>query len=598
MPTYSCVKLATSNKIIVCLVSLCLIIIFLPACKKSNGSHDDDPDQTNNHSIPPPTPVVTSITTYIPENIQNDNPVELSVNDISSLFDVQYNAFHSDPLQTDMYQTRLSGRNMLSVSDLFYFNMERVLPVTNSVRNYIDAVITKRELTYFQINQERNGDGVLPDGATFTFSSPNPDPGGTQGYGYSAYLNPATGGFALSMPSFSLDSAGSRWFLKSFGAWYFDFPVFDQANIKLIFSIPNSMLNTAPDSIFCYTFKNWKWTKGGVAKKVNNTYVASFKGRGIWNFAAPVTGNYLKLKVRTDKAATITNAKVVAKVNSLEVATARTDAEGNVLLFVPVNEPITLELSDSWQMTKPVAINIDAIKKASEKEVVIPQKETPYLITVNARVLDCLGNPVQNGTAVLSVGTVMPMQYYIPIQKGAFSTAVYVYGGGYAPLNVTLLDASNKPVGEVNQAFFGALSYPTEGRIFDFNFYTCSNYTNLYCNYSLDGATIFQKDDAGAFSSFLSVAAAKRINTQQGSQGIDIPFEFGLKVGPWNYYSGQVIVNGVTYQIDGSVSSENYMYRVDPDAGGYTEGCLLLNLTDNAGAKHRLSAVFRLKNKS
>ncbi|SHN34242.1 hypothetical protein [Chitinophaga sp. CF418] len=59
-----------------------------------------------------------------------------------------------------------------------------------------------------------------------------------------------------------------------------------------------------------------------------------------------------------------------------------------------------------------------------------------------------------------------------------------------------------------------------------------------------------------------------------------------------------IFINGVTYQIDGSVSSENHMYRVDPDAGGYTEGWMLLNLTDNAGAKHRLSAVFRLKNKS
>ncbi len=599
MPNCNFTKFTTSNIIVCCVINLFLLIIFLPACKKSNGSQEPEPNQPKDTAIPSPTPVVTSITTYIVGNSQTDNPVELSANNIPSLYNPQYFAFHSSPLGTDMYATRLSTRNLLTTASLYYFNMQRVLPVTNSIRNYIDVTIPKRQLSYHQLNQQRNGNGTLPDGATFTFGPPNPDPGGTQGYGYSAYLAPIANGFALSMPSFSMDSANTRWFLKSFGAWYFDYPVFDQAEIKLTIPIPAPMVNTAPDSIFCYSFKNLKWSRGGVAKKVNNTYVASFKGNGMWNFAAPVKGDYLKLKVRTDSAATITNTKVVAKVNSLEVATARTDASGNVLLFVPVNESITLELSDNAQLAKSTAINIGTITKASEKEVVIPQKTSPYLITINARVLDCSGNPVQNGYAVLSVSKVMPKQYYIPIQNGAFSTAVYANGGGYETLDVTLFDASNRPVGAVNQAIFGILSYPTEGRVFDFNFYACSNYKNLYCNYSLDGTKYFQKDDAGASSSFLAVSSANRINTQQGNLGIDIPFSFSLKEGPWNYYSGPVIVNGVTYQVDlSSASTANYMYRLDPDASGYTEGWVNLILKDNAGAAHKLTAVFRLKNKS
>lgn len=602
MPHCNCMKSVT-NWLAGCMSGLLLITILLPACKKDDdpakpNSPDPDKEQIKEHAIPVPTPIVTSIITFVNGNGQTDNPVDLSVNNISSLYNPQYVAFHSNPLITDMYETRLSGRNLLTTSYLSYFDMQRVLPVTNSTRNYIDATIPKNQGSYFQLTAQRNGSGTLPDGATFTFGAPNPDPGGSQGSGYSAYMNPAASGVSLSMPSYTLDSAGSRWFLRSFGAWQFNFPVFDQADIKLTFNIPASMVNMAPDSIFCYSFKNWKWSKGGVAKKVNNTYVASFRGNGLWNFAVPVKGDYLKLKVRTDSAATITNTKLVAKVNALEVASARTDPMGNALIFVPVNEPITIELVDNDQVAKLTTTNIGAITNASAKEIIIPQKTSPYFVTINAKVLDCSGNPVQNGTAVLASYNTRPRQYYIPFQNGSFSTALYAYGG-YETLYVTLFDAANKPIGAVNQVgAYGITSYANDPAVYNFNFYVCSNYKNLYCNYTLDGTSYFQKDDTGAPSSFLSAANANRITTQQGNLGIDIPFSFAFREGPWNYFSSTATVNGVTYQIVLGSNSVAYLYKLDPDAGGYTEGWVILTLKDNAGATHKLSATFRLKNKN
>jgi hypothetical protein len=582
-----------------------LILACLWGCKKSTDPNNPNPnpvDPVNYTPVTPYTPVTTSVITYMHGNSQSNNPVQLSINGAYSNYNLQYNAFSSGVITTDMFRTQLFEHNNLTASDLYYFHTPRVFPITPSFQNYADATVIPRELVYSASSGADNGYFWLPAGGSVSYGPLDPanyPNGGLQGFGYAAYLNPAGKGFALSMPDFSVDSMNKRWFLKSYGSYWLatSFPA--DKNVKLTIPIQTSMQSSAPDSVPSYKYENWKWVRGAMAKKINNTYQVPIQSSTLWNIALPVTGIYLKVNVRSDSASTLTNVKLVAKVNGLEVATGRTNADGNALLFVPANEKISLDVfPDQYNYQDDYAINktkeTGSFSSASEVDVNIPVKTTPGLATIFGRVYDCTGAPVQNGTALLSVSNVLPREFIVPIKNGRFTTSLYL-NGGYDGVYVSILDPGGVRQGGIAELVLGSGPYVQQGKEYDLNFYTCTSSSKLYFNFTLDDKKYLQADDATNLSPFITYGAGRISSVKNGT---GVTFNSGtLSTGPWNWYTGPVTVNGVDYQIDQSVSNyENYISHTDAVGTGYTEGWFLMDLKDNAGVRHKLSATFRLKN--
>jgi hypothetical protein len=587
------------------ITALLITLLLVWGCKKSTDPNNPNPvDPTYNYTpVTPSTPVTTSLITYMHSNSQTNNPVQLSINGAYSNYNLQYNAFTSGVIQTDLFRTQIFERNNLTVSDLYYFHTPRVIPITASFQNYADATVIPRELVYSASSGADNGFFWLPAGGSVSYGPLDPanyPNGGIQGFGYAAYLNPVAKGFALSMPDFSVDSINKRWFLRSFGSYWLDtyFPA--NKGVKLTIPIQPSMQAIAPDSVPSYRYENWKWIRGAMAKKINNTYQVPINSSTLWNIALPVTGVYLKVNLRSDSAATLTNMKLVAKVNDQEVATGRTNGEGNAILFVPANEKISLYVyPDQYNYQDEYPLNktkeIGSFSTASEVEVNIPVKTTPGLTTLYGRVYDCNGTPVQNGTALLSVSNVMPREYYVPIKNGRFTTSIFLQGG-YDGVYVSILDPGGVRQGGISELVLGSGPYVQQGKEYDLNFYTCTASTRLYFNYTLDDKKYLLTDDASNGSPFITYAAG-HISSVKNGTGVDINTG-NLQTGPWNWFSSPVWINGVAYQIDQSVSNyENYMSHVDPAGTGYTEGWVVMDLKDNAGARHKLSATFRVKNK-
>jgi hypothetical protein len=585
------------------ITALLFILFLVSGCKKSTDPNNPVDPSLNYTPVTPYTPVFTSLITYMHSNSQTNNPAQVSINGAYSNYNLQYNAFTSGVIQTDLFRTQIFERNNLTVSDLYYFHTPRVLPLTPSFQNYADATVIPRELVYSASSGADNGYFWLPAGGSVSYGPLDPanyPNGGLQGFGYAAYLNPVAKGFALSMPDFSVDSVNKRWFLRSFGSYWLDtyFPA--NKGVKLTIPIQPSMQSTAPDSVPAYKYENWKWVRGAMAKKINNTYQVPISTSSLWNIAMPVAGVYLKVNLRSDSAATLTNMKLVAKINDQEVATGRTNAEGSGVLFVPANEKISLYVyPDQYNYQDEYPLNktkdIGSFPTASEVDVNIPVKTTPGLTTLYGRVFDCVGNPVQNGTALLSVSNVMPREYYVPIKNGRFTTSIYLQGG-YDAVYVSILDPGGVRQGGIAELVLGSGPYAQQGKEYDLNFYTCTTSTKLYFNYTLDNKKYLLTDDASSASPFITYAAG-HISSVKNGTGVDIA-SGTLTVGPWNWFTSPVMINGVAYQIDQSMGSyENYMSHVDAAGTGYTEGWVSIDLKDNAGALHKLSATFRLKNK-
>lgn len=588
-------------------VAFLFMLILLAGCKKSTEPQDtnqnpDPIDHVNYTPATPSTPVTTSIITYLHGNNQNNNPVQLSINGKYSAYNLQYNAFNSGAIQTDLFRTQLYLYNNLNPRD--YFHTPRVFPITPSFQNYADAAIIPRALIYSASTGTDNGYFWLPAGGSVSYGPLDPanyPDGGIKGFGYAAYLNPEAKGFALNMPDFSVDSANKRWYLRSYGSYWLDinFPV--NKGAKLTIPIQSSMQATAPDSVPSYKYENWKWVRGAMAKKVNNTYQVPINASTLWNIAMPVTGVYLKVKVRSDSASTLTNIKLIAKTNGQEVATGRTSAEGDAVLFVPAGDEISLYvIPDQFTYEDIYSINqiknIGSFSTASEVEVSLPVNNTVGLANIYGSVYDCAGSPVQNGTVLLSVSNVLPCEYYVPIKNGKFNTSLWI-ANGYNPVFVSIFDPGGVRQGGVNEIVIGSGRLAKEGKQYDLNFYTCTSPTKLYFYYTLDNKKYFLSDDANMASPYI-IYSSGRISSTKNSMGVDFACGSNLTLGSGNWYLSPVTVNGVAYQIDQSVNNyESYIYRTDPAGTGYTEGWLIMDLKDNAGARHKLSATFRLKNK-
>jgi len=188
------------------------------------------------------------------------------------------------------------------------------------------------------------------------------------------------------------------------------------------------MLAMAPDSVNMWAINNnTVWEKRGVAKKVNNSYEAKIDQAYEWNFAVAENGVYVNLHLKTEEGATITNTAVRIKNDKYVIAEGETDADGNVLLFVPAHTNLTAEVLPDRHtyINDKYTQSIGVVSKTSDINVSISTKGTE-LTTISGTAFDCNNNLIKNGRADITLYD--GRQYVSPVVYGKFKTTAWLYG--------------------------------------------------------------------------------------------------------------------------------------------------------------------------
>jgi hypothetical protein len=576
-----------------------------------NSTGDGNSDNT---TIPATESVNTEIIGYVTNN-QNQLLTGSSLihlisgnNSVGTYTLLGNGIFNTASIITDKYRTRTlvetgGGGN--------YMNTEQAYPLTSSVKNYVRVKV----LSWSNIGSVRNdvggvfslanGGGSITFGINTFYQTPT---GIYLGYFgpeitsdiYATYLNPEDKDFALRLPCYLAgDDDQKRWFLKSYGAITMkmlsvdniDFYNGGKADLKL--QIPASMQADAPDSVNAWLLVNGTWSKSGWAKRQGNFYNAKIGKVDAWTFAEPVQGVYITVNLRTDSNATITNTAVRIKSHNRVIAESRTDADGNAICFVPTHEPLSAEIVPDERIFSPNTYTypIGTITKASTVSVKM-SNTTPELSSIIANVLNCNGEIVNNGIAKImfdALGT----EYYIPVKNGRFATAMWLYGTN----NGIRIQVTNNATGTQGEITPFVLFNEDIQRIC---VYDCQNSSLLYCNYSIDNKVYESRNNANLPSVFMTASKTNQfspvtIRTSNNNLGINFTTTAIFRIMVTTGLVTDLVVNGVPYNYDPSISPTISITRFDPNLNGYIEGYIILYYRDNANVQHQLNGNFKVK---
>jgi hypothetical protein len=556
-----------------------LFLMTSPACRKTMNNTPTGVDSailglSSYTPIPSATPVNTAITAYYDEMINDPtyetnwwidvappaSPQGLELTNTGFLFFMNASSL-------DQYNTHFLGIE----NDPTYLTTDVIVPVTPSIRNYVGM---HRVLINF----------------------PNP-PGG---------FDPTGNTFGALLPSPVVDSAGQRWFLSSYGANY-TAAVRESVNsvyAPLQIPIPAALVAAAPDTIgsWLYNGTTNTWQESGYAVKAGNSYQKDFYQAGLWNAGLTVPGKYLTIHLRTDDSATITNTRVVLTGRGISVAEGTTDADGNMICFVPAGWPLSISTyqTPTYSRIATYSAQIPLMNLNDEVILNVPRASNNYLSTINGIVYTCDGSLLTAGILNLSfdgdgAGIV---DYYVPIKNGRFSTGIWLPGSFFT---AQVTDMSGNPLGDAT-----AVNIPFRGGIpYTYTLSTCPNSTQLYANSTIDNQPAYsQLDDATSSSPYLTAdqplsAYYTRINAIKNGKGFQFTGDFYPGIysvgGTMPLYVEDLTINGVSYAVDPAVNPDLNIIRYDNSVNGLIEGVIGLNYLDAAGVSHLFVGNFKVR---
>jgi hypothetical protein len=475
--------------------------------------------------------------------------------------------FFMNASSLDQYNTHFLGIE----NDPTYLNTNVIVPVTPSIRNYVGM---HRVLINF----------------------PNP-PGG---------FDPTGNTFGALLPSPLVDSAGQRWFLSSYGANY---TVVTRESVNsqygpLNIPIPAALVAAAPDTIGSWLYDNTTntWQESGYAVKAGNFYQKDFYLAGLWNTGLTVPGKYLTIHLRADDTATLTNTRVVVTGRGISVAEGTTDADGNMICFVPAGWPLSISMyqTPTYSNIATYSAQIPIMTLNDEVTINVPRSSNYYLSTINGIVYTCNGSLLPEGILNLAFFNDGPgiVDYYVPIKNGRFSTGIWLPGSFF---NAQVTDMSGNPLGDdatVNIPFRGGTPYT-------YTLSTCPNSTQLYANSMIDNQAAYtQLDDATSSSPYLTAdqplsAYYTRINAIKNGKGFQFTGDFYPGIysvgGTMTLYVEDLTINGVSYQVDPAFDPAINIIRYDNNVNGLIEGVVDLYYLDAAGVSHHFVGNFKVR---
>jgi hypothetical protein len=584
-------------------------IFFLIACSKPNND-PDSPDNNNNNNldytiIPDKSTITTGITGYMMQYDSVNLPGAVYCNIAGPLPTSGMWLFDNN--KTDPYNTIVGGG--VGPGGL-YVPVSRVIPVSTSLRNYFDINL-KTRTTIGSVYEKTAGNWTFPKGGSLTGTAGSFTTISGGGTGFHnvecSYLDPTSVEFGVRLTRFDADVDGKRWYLKSYGSMLIEMYTWKVSlvnDITMELAVPASMLAQAPDSIQAWYLNTdlntggYNWIKKGIAKKTAIGYRYKIDNIGTWNFAVPVKGVYSVIKLRTESGIPIVNTRAVIKNQFGELASARSDADGNVTCFLPVNEPISIELRNSYYdkihdiiYTKA----LDPIQSNKPVEVVVPDNSA-WLRSIKGSVKTCAGVALQQG--VVTIRDRNGFVYAdIPVVNGQYKAAITL--SNYQGSTFWLRATYGSQAGSDSAIVLTSAS----SKLYTYDITNCQGATGLSATYSVDeGASKTLSSDAVTLSGaylrgiFNHNTAITSIYCTQNYDGFS--FETYAYQPGTNGGISNLSVNGKSVARDYSKPGKLEITRYDVMAPGYIEGKLDAYYIDAANVSHHLVASFRVKRQS
>ena len=563
---------------------------------------------------PSPSLITTNITAYVIKGQVNEMLANPYLNYLPN--PINGHALEVKNLQTDKYATTIYGYARINAFDYAY---KKTFTAISNYKNYVTISAPEPAIVGYTNYNYGAGTFALPSNGSITVppNSYNGDVGAATVFVYANYLSPEAKDFAVNSPCYPMAdlAGGNRSYLNSYGIYQvlllatnnlgnsIDFA--PNSNVVLKMGIPQSQLATAPDSIPAfYLNTNNIWKQDGFGVKVNAVYEKKIGKKGYWNFAMPSNGVYVKIHLRSNDNSPVLNTRITVKNNSKEFADARTNAEGDALVFLPTKTDFLVDVTnDHFFQSNPnpklLNLSLGNFNYTTETTITLPDKIG--LVSLEGNVFNCDGTPLLEGKAIISgrYSDGFKDAYTYSIKNGNFKSATWTNG---TIANIKLYNNIGSQIIDYQYVLSSYLNSNAYSTYYNSNFYTCANSSKLFCNYFVDSSLAKISGDINISNPTLTVSRINQsqnylFNVEENGKGVS----FGFVI--YNYPAGPVInygsddrvkVNGNLYKL--VPNPEISLTRKDVTINGFWEGMFNIYYLDSLNVKRNVRGNFRVKN--
>jgi hypothetical protein len=347
---------------------------------------------------------------------QNGDPVEgaqvraggeLAATDANGIFRLQ--------------SVRLNAKDAkISVAKIGYFDFTRAYAVEDNTLQYVDIqLIEKKQVGVFSASA--GATVQIPGGAKLKFpANAVADANGTPYTGsvriFAHHLAPDDPNIGRQMPGDlrATDLAGETQLLATFGmlAIEMESPVGQKlqvatgSSVEMRMPILPSQAGAAPTEIqlWHYQLDAARWQEEGKAQKVGNEYVGSVSHFSWWNCDIPLPLVGVSGKVFLGSTATpLANAHIVFSYgNYFGKCHGWTNENGCFTGSIPKDVPLLFEIFVEGCDLPAYSANVGPFDQdVNLADIVVTSSSS---VSITGRVVDCDGQPVSNGYALLYVG--------------------------------------------------------------------------------------------------------------------------------------------------------------------------------------------------
>lgn len=224
------------------------------------------------------------------------------------------------------------------------------------------------------------------------------------------------------------------------------------ATIKLL--IPASLTNDAPSAIDTWSLdERGIWKKEGTATKTGSFYEMQVTHFSFWNCDVPMNSIYLKIHLVDQHGNPLTSTYVTLTANAFGIGSGMTDETGNVSGMVPAGMPMQMDIASMNFQCSPFNLPDIGPFNGNDSITVVGTGNTSSFLTISGTANNCTGQPLQNGSVMISAGS-----YYVysHISNGNY-TATMLYCDPITAVNINIWDNSGIA------AYVNAGSFPVTG---------------------------------------------------------------------------------------------------------------------------------------
>lgn len=487
-----------------------------------------------------------------------------------------------------------------------YFDGYKTLRVQGGATHYVTVALLPK-LNVASLSAATGGDVTIDYSSSIHFPAGSMVVAAT-GAGYTGaakvkhwFLNPGFENFNSYMPGslLGIDSSGNEQLLYSHGIIIAELEGSNGEKLQLApgqmatirMSIVGGLLPAAPATIPMWYFDDTSgmWKQEGYATKQGSHYVGKVKHLAYWNFDVPLPFVQYKATFKNQAGNQLYMAKVSFKRSNGYLRWYHTDANGQLLAFIPANESLIMTVSDSCERQL-LTTNIGPFGNDVNAGLITTANSSSNRFTVNitGSAVNCAGMPVPIGhvelransrvsRAAITAGGNFNLQTEICDSSTSTSfIAVYDSTTGYfsTPLNIPitgnttvnvgqLTSCLNNPDGHVNLFMNGVLSKWSAPR------------DTAYSHRSFDAATV----------TYTTAAIASFQPMNANSPRLSLTFNGPSTPAPGNYTltTFQYLPNGTAspstgYSLSLVGSSPQVLITEYGPVGGYIMGQLNANV--------------------